>query len=59
MLPGGSDGVRAAARNAITAVEAKTWLFSADWDEWMPDQTLDLPMLPDNWASVPEPGTGA
>lgn len=50
---------RAAATAAIADIDGWVWPFNANWDEWAPPSTVDLPTLPSQWARVDEPGTGA
>jgi hypothetical protein len=50
--------VRAAGVAAIAHIEANAWPFDADWDRWLPPEGADLPVLPGEWDTVDEPGTG-
>ena len=50
---------RTAAVAAIADIEAWTWPFNANWDDWTPPISAELPTLSSEWARVDEPGTGA
>lgn len=44
--------VRAAAQDAIATIEAAGWPFDADWNRWLPDQSVAVPTLRDGWESL-------
>jgi predicted RNA-binding protein associated with RNAse of E/G family len=54
-----AERARAAAIAAIADIESWAWPFCADWHEWLPPRGAVLPSLPDEWARIDEPGTGA
>jgi hypothetical protein len=50
---------RAAGTAAIADIEAWAWPFSANWDQWAPPISANLPILSSEWTRVDEPGSGA
>jgi hypothetical protein len=49
---------RDAGRRASAALEANAWPFNADWGRWLPPIGVAVPVLPDEWDAVDQPGTG-
>jgi hypothetical protein len=47
-----------AAERAIGRITAHDWPFAADWNEWLPPHSDELPALPEDWSWVDVPGTG-
>ena len=55
------DEARAIRRNAdlvIARIESKAAPFNEPWPTWRPDPTWPMPVLPDDWAVVPDEGGG-
>ncbi|WP_030202261.1 DUF402 domain-containing protein [Streptomyces sp. NRRL S-87] len=53
MDAGRADRVRAAGRAAVERIEAWGAPFSDGWQDWRPDPTWEVPVLPDDWDRTP------
>jgi len=41
--------IRAEGERVVAAVEANAWPFNAGWEQWRPDPTWPIPVIPDGW----------
>jgi hypothetical protein len=46
---GGASGIRAAGLRAVEMARNREPPFSEGWEEWLPDPTWRVPMMPEDW----------
>lgn len=53
LTPARAAEVRLDAQRAIARIEKRLPPFSEDWPNWRPDPALQIPAMPEDWATVP------
>lgn len=41
--------IREVAASVVESIEARSWPFNADWNQWLPRDPIDLPRLTGSW----------